>query len=94
VIQFSDLDKTKVKFIRQVLLSLLLAKKEEECVETFTRLPASGQLALFREGMRLFLLRYILGQGAATEGVEAELLKNRVSIAERLLVNQNNKVRF
>jgi nucleolar MIF4G domain-containing protein 1 len=94
VIEFSDLDKTKVKFVRQVLLSLLLTEKEDECVEAFTRVPGTGKLALFKEGMRLFIHRYILSQGATSKSGEAELLKSRVAVAERLLVNQDKKVRF
>ncbi|XP_059472617.1 nucleolar MIF4G domain-containing protein 1 [Neocloeon triangulifer] len=92
VIEFSDLDKTHVRFVRQVLLSLLLAKKEQECIEAFTRVPTSAQLGLFREGMRLFLHRYILdsSQGSA----ESDLLKARVALAEKTLVNPDSKIKF
>ncbi|CAB3369909.1 Hypothetical predicted protein [Cloeon dipterum] len=92
VIEFSDLDKVHVKFIRQVLLKLLLTSKEEECIGAFTRVPSSPQLALFKEGMRLFLHRYILGSSKATS--ENKLLQERVLKAERAFVHPDSKVRF
>ncbi|XP_065341618.1 nucleolar MIF4G domain-containing protein 1 homolog [Cloeon dipterum] len=92
VIEFSDLDKVHVKFIRQVLLKLLLTSKEEECIGAFTRVPSSPQLALFKEGMRLFLHRYILGSSKAAS--ENKLLKDRVPKAERAFIHPDSKVRF
>lgn len=93
VIQFADLEKVSVKFVRQVLLGLLLSADEEACVEAFSRVPPTPQLALFRESLCMFLHRYVLrNQHQLSAGADAELLTSRAGLAERVLTSADSKV--
>uniref|UniRef100_A0A8C3GF55 Nucleolar MIF4G domain-containing protein 1 n=1 Tax=Cairina moschata TaxID=8855 RepID=A0A8C3GF55_CAIMO len=84
VIEFSELDKPKVHFLRQVL-SMLLAKTDAEDVgDIFGRISDNPKLGTLREGLKLFLTHFLLKNVQAQKNdEEASLLKERVELATR-----------
>jgi nucleolar MIF4G domain-containing protein 1 len=95
VIQFADLEKISIKFVRQILLGLLLAKDEAASSAVFFRIPSTDQLSLFRESLKIFLHRYVLSKKhQLPAGSDTELLISRVDIAEKALTNAESRVTF
>ncbi|XP_072910982.1 nucleolar MIF4G domain-containing protein 1 [Hemitrygon akajei] len=86
VIEFSELDKPRVKFLRQVLHKLLMDTEPEELVAIFQRISGIPNLAMLREGLKLFISHFLL-KNASSLGTseQANLLKERVDIAEKAL---------
>ncbi|XP_072110143.1 nucleolar MIF4G domain-containing protein 1 [Mobula birostris] len=94
VIEFSELDKPRVKFLRQVLHKLLMDTEPEELVAIFQRISGIPNLAMLREGLKLFISHFLL-KNASSLGTseQANLLKERVDIAEKALQTKDTRLK-
>ncbi|RLW11540.1 hypothetical protein DV515_00001345 [Chloebia gouldiae] len=95
VIEFSELDKPKVRFLRQVLSTLLTKADEEEITDIFLRVSDNPKLGMLREGLKLFLTHFLLKHAQAQKSAEeAGLLKERVELATKALEAKEPKLKL
>ncbi|KAF4798865.1 Nucleolar MIF4G domain-containing protein 1 [Turdus rufiventris] len=95
VIEFSELDKPKVRFLRQVLSTLLTKADEEEITDIFMRISDNPKLGMLREGLKLFLTHFLLKHAQAQKSAEeTSLLKERVEIATKALEAKEPKLKL
>ncbi|KFQ79966.1 Nucleolar MIF4G domain-containing protein 1, partial [Phoenicopterus ruber ruber] len=95
VIEFSELDKPKVRFLRQVLSMLLIKTDAEELSDIFVRISDNPKLGMLREGLKLFLTHFLLKNAQAHKSAEeASLLKERVELATKALQAKESKLKL
>ncbi|XP_050771824.1 nucleolar MIF4G domain-containing protein 1 [Gymnogyps californianus] len=95
VIEFSELDKPKVRFLRQVLSMLLIKTDAEELSDIFVRISDNPKLGMLREGLKLFLTHFLLKNVQAKKSAEeASLLKERVELATKALQAKESKLKL
>ncbi|KAM9303969.1 nucleolar MIF4G domain-containing protein 1 [Morus bassanus] len=95
VIEFSELDKPKVRFLRQVLSTLLIKTDAEELSDIFVRVSDNPKLGLLREGLKLFLTHFLLKNVQAQKSAEeTSLLKERVELATKALQAKESKLKL
>uniref|UniRef100_A0A8C3RWS8 Nucleolar MIF4G domain-containing protein 1 n=1 Tax=Chelydra serpentina TaxID=8475 RepID=A0A8C3RWS8_CHESE len=95
VIEFSELDKPKVHFLRQVLYILLIKTDLEELTSIFGRLTDNPKLGMLREGLKLFLSHFFLKNVQAHKSAEeASLLKDRVELVNRTLQARESRLKL
>ncbi|KFP23442.1 Nucleolar MIF4G domain-containing protein 1, partial [Colius striatus] len=95
VIEFSELDKPKVRFLRQVLSMLLVKTDAEELSDIFVRVSDNPKLGMLREGLKLFLTHFLLKNAQAQKSAEeASLLKERVELATKALQAKESKLKL
>ncbi|KFM59175.1 Nucleolar MIF4G domain-containing protein 1, partial [Stegodyphus mimosarum] len=85
VIHFAEMDKTLIRFFRQILLAILLHDSEEICTKVFERIAPAKNLNLLREGLKLFMHYFLLKNQAKYEPEVAQKLQERVRLAEDAL---------
>ncbi|XP_060051668.1 nucleolar MIF4G domain-containing protein 1 [Erinaceus europaeus] len=86
VVEFSELDKPRVCFLRRVLRALLRETEAEDLGAIFARVADNPKLAVLREGLRLFISHFLLrGPQACGSVEEAGLLRERADLAARAL---------
>lgn len=95
VIEFAEMDKVKLKFLKKVLTGVLMQNEVENLQEIFVKPAMSEKLGLFRESLRLFLSHFMLQSTiTTTDGsivqsklspTELKALKERVKIAEKCM---------
>lgn len=94
VVQFSDLDKVTLRFVRQILLGILLHEDLDVCKGVFEKVGYSQKLKMFRESLRLFLHHFLLrnleNQNISNES--KDLLQQRVKIVEKLLIGKEIRI--
>ncbi|XP_062981988.1 nucleolar MIF4G domain-containing protein 1 [Elgaria multicarinata webbii] len=95
VIEFSELDKPKVHFLRQVLSALLLKTDSEELNHIFGKLADNPKLGMLHEGLKLFLTHFMLKNIQSHKSVEeASLLKERVEQITRTLKAKESRLKL
>ncbi|XP_071416621.1 nucleolar MIF4G domain-containing protein 1 isoform X2 [Pithys albifrons albifrons] len=95
VIEFSELDKPKVRFLRQVLSTLLMKADAEELSDIFVRVSDNPKLGMLREGLKLFLTHFLLKHAQAHKSAEeANLLKEKVELATKALEAKEPKLKL
>ncbi|KAM7174874.1 nucleolar MIF4G domain-containing protein 1 [Macrochelys suwanniensis] len=95
VVEFSELDKPKVHFLRQVLYILLIKTDLEELTSIFGRLTDNPKLGMLREGLKLFLSHFFLKNVQAHKSAEeASLLKDRVELVNRTLQARESRLKL
>ncbi|XP_014800370.1 PREDICTED: nucleolar MIF4G domain-containing protein 1 [Calidris pugnax] len=95
VIEFSELDKPKVRFLRQVLSMLLIKTDPEELSDIFVRISDNPNLGMLRESLKLFLTHFLLKNAQAQKSPEeASLLKERVELATKALEAKEPKLKL
>ncbi|XP_058929679.1 nucleolar MIF4G domain-containing protein 1 isoform X3 [Kogia breviceps] len=81
VVEFSELDKPRVHFLRKVLHMLLMETEVEDLGLIFARVSDSPALGLLREGLKLFISHFLLKGGQAHGGSEeASVLRERAEL--------------
>lgn len=85
VIHLSEMDNKMLKFIRQILLAILLHDSEEVCIQVFKRISAGKNLNLLRESLRLFMHHFLLRNIEKYTVDVREKLTERIKIAETSL---------
>ena len=83
VMEFSELAKPQIIFLRRAMTHLLVEIPENTTHEAFSRVAASPNLSLLREGLKLFMRHFLLGKAAKHK--DSGALKSRVELAERAL---------
>ncbi|KFP77979.1 Nucleolar MIF4G domain-containing protein 1, partial [Acanthisitta chloris] len=95
VIEFSELDKPKVRFLRQVLSMLLIKADAEELTDIFMRVSDNPKLGMLRESLKLFLTHFLLKHAQAQKSAEeTALLKERVELATKALEAKEPKLKL
>jgi len=95
VIQFSEMNKRNVAYLREVLLGILLQKNVEQLVEAFQAVSESPKLNLFREGLRLFMQHFLIKQSSKlSESVDKELMKKRIRLSETALLTAGSNLKL
>ncbi|XP_040115870.1 nucleolar MIF4G domain-containing protein 1 [Oryx dammah] len=80
VVEFSELDKPRVHFLRKVLHILLMETEVEDLGLIFARVSDKPALGLLREGLKLFISHFLL-RGAP----EAGALRERAELCTQAL---------
>ncbi|OCT75500.1 nucleolar MIF4G domain-containing protein 1 [Xenopus laevis] len=94
-IEFSELDKIKVSFLRQVLNQLLMDLEAEDLVQIFGKVSENPKLGILREGLKLFLTHFLLKGAREQKGKEdSDVLIQRVDLAVRALQSKENRLRL
>nr|XP_012306885.1 nucleolar MIF4G domain-containing protein 1-like [Aotus nancymaae]XP_012306886.1 nucleolar MIF4G domain-containing protein 1-like [Aotus nancymaae] len=86
VVEFSELDKPRVHFLRKVLSILLMETEVEDLGLIFTRVSDSPKLGILREGLKLFISHFLLKNAHAHRSAEeASVLRARADLATKAL---------
>ncbi|KAK1174001.1 nucleolar MIF4G domain-containing protein 1-like isoform X1 [Acipenser oxyrinchus oxyrinchus] len=95
VIEFSELDKPKVRFLRQLLSKLLCETEPEELKDIFGRISGIPKLGMLREGLKLFITHFLLKNALSLGTAEqAILLKERAGVAEQGMQVKDAKLKL
>lgn len=94
-IEFGELDKPKVRFLRQILTKLLKETDPEELACIFGKISGIPKLGMLREGLKLFISHFLLknvqSQGAAEQ---AALLSERAQVATKAMEAKEAKLKL
>ncbi|XP_074477756.1 nucleolar MIF4G domain-containing protein 1 [Sebastes fasciatus] len=95
VIEFGELDKPTVRFLRQVLTKLLKDVEPEELASIFGRISGIPKLGMLREGLKLFISHFLL-KNAQSQGPaeQAALLTERAQVATRAMEAKEAKIKL
>ncbi|XP_028289255.1 nucleolar MIF4G domain-containing protein 1 isoform X1 [Parambassis ranga] len=95
VIEFGELDKPTVRFLRQVLTKLLKETEPEELASIFGRISGIPKLGMLREGLKLFISHFLL-KNAQSQGPaeQAALLSERAQVATRAMEAREAKLKL
>ncbi|XP_036212044.1 nucleolar MIF4G domain-containing protein 1 isoform X4 [Myotis myotis] len=86
VIEFSELDKPRVHFLREVLHVLLMGTEAEDLCFIFARVSDNPKLGVLREGLKLFISHFLLKSVQAHRSAEeASALRERAELATKAL---------
>lgn len=89
VVEFAQIEKTSLRFVRQVMLGLLLTK-EEKFERIFARIAPSMKLSAFKDQLRLFLKVFLLKDDVFKMNEEQTAkLESRIQLAEKYLSLSN-----
>ncbi|XP_039693009.1 nucleolar MIF4G domain-containing protein 1 [Pteropus medius] len=84
VVEFSELDKPRVHFLRKVLHILLTETEVEDLGVIFTRVADNPKLGVLREGLKLFISHFLL-KSAHGGAQEAGVLRAKADLAAKAL---------
>lgn len=93
IIEFSELDKTSLQFMRYVMISLLLCG-DEQFTQVFQRISPSVQLTPFKDSLRLFMQHFLL-KNIKKINLSPEddvLLMKRIRLADELFSNSKSYI--
>ncbi|XP_004403542.1 PREDICTED: nucleolar MIF4G domain-containing protein 1 [Odobenus rosmarus divergens] len=86
VVEFSELDKPRVHFLRKVLYILLMETEVEDLGSIFARVSDNPKLGLLREGLKLFISHFLLRSAQVNTSVEeASMLRERADLSTKSL---------
>ncbi|EDL37243.1 mCG122632 [Mus musculus] len=86
VVEFSELDKPRVHFLRRVLTALLMETEDDDLAVIFSRVSDNPKLGMLREGLKLFIGHFLLKHTQAHQSAEeASLLREKAGLASKSL---------
>ncbi|KAL4826884.1 hypothetical protein H8958_012233 [Nasalis larvatus] len=86
VVEFSELDKPRVHFLRKVLSILLTETETEDLSLIFTRVSDNPKLGMLREGLKLFISHFLLKNAQAHRSAdEGNVLRERADLVTKCL---------
>uniref|UniRef100_H0WHX5 Nucleolar MIF4G domain-containing protein 1 n=2 Tax=Otolemur garnettii TaxID=30611 RepID=H0WHX5_OTOGA len=86
VVEFSELDKPRVHFLRKVLSILLMETEVEDLGLIFARVSDNPKLGVLREGLKLFISHFLLKNAQAHRSAhEASMLRERAEVVTKAL---------
>merc|ERR1712179_738209 len=91
VIEFAEMNKPNVKFLRTVLTGVLMDQEEELVAASFKAISEQANLNFFRESLRLFMHHFMLKQ---SKEVDLITIRKRITIAEKALMSSSSKLRL
>uniref|UniRef100_A0A3Q1HKF9 Nucleolar MIF4G domain-containing protein 1 n=1 Tax=Anabas testudineus TaxID=64144 RepID=A0A3Q1HKF9_ANATE len=95
VIEFGELDKPTVRFLRQVLTKLLKESEAEDLASIFGRISGIPKLGMLREGLKLFISHFLL-KNAQSQGPaeQAATLSERAQVATKAMEAKEAKLKL
>ncbi|XP_019943042.2 nucleolar MIF4G domain-containing protein 1 [Paralichthys olivaceus] len=95
VIEFGELDKPTVRFLRQVLTKLLKETEPEDLAMIFGRISGIPKLGMLREGLKLFISHFLL-KNAQSQGPaeQAAMLSERAQVATKAMEAKEAKLKL
>ncbi|CAK6969299.1 nucleolar MIF4G domain-containing protein 1 [Scomber scombrus] len=95
VIEFGELDKPTVRFLRQMLTKLLKETEPEDLVSIFGRISGIPKLGMLREGLKLFISHFLL-KNAKSQGPaeQADMLSERAQVATKAMEAKEAKLKL
>uniref|UniRef100_A0AAY4CCS9 MI domain-containing protein n=1 Tax=Denticeps clupeoides TaxID=299321 RepID=A0AAY4CCS9_9TELE len=94
-IEFGELDKPRVKFLRQVLTKLLKESEAEDLVNIFGRISGIPKLGMLQEGLKLFISHFLLKNTQSLGTAEqAKLLTERAEVATKAMGARDTKLKL
>uniref|UniRef100_A0A3P8TAC9 Nucleolar MIF4G domain-containing protein 1 n=2 Tax=Amphiprion percula TaxID=161767 RepID=A0A3P8TAC9_AMPPE len=95
VIEFGELDKPTVRFLRQLLTKLLKETEPEELAIIFGRISGIPKLGMLREGLKLFISHFLL-KNAQSQGPaeQAAVLSERAQVATKAMEAKEAKLKL
>ncbi|XP_029313183.1 LOW QUALITY PROTEIN: nucleolar MIF4G domain-containing protein 1 [Cottoperca gobio] len=95
VIEFGELDKATVRFLRQVLTKLLNEIEPEDLASIFGRISGIPKLGMLREGLKLFISHFLL-KNAQSQGPaeQAAVLSERAQVATKAMEAKEAKLKL
>ncbi|KAJ8279842.1 hypothetical protein COCON_G00069080 [Conger conger] len=94
-IEFGELDKPKVRFLRQVLTKLLNGTDPGELESIFGRISGIPKLGMLREGLKLFISHFLLKNAQSLGTAEqARLLRERSEVATAAMEAKDAKLKL
>ncbi|XP_028029306.1 nucleolar MIF4G domain-containing protein 1 homolog [Bombyx mandarina] len=97
IIQFSELSKQSVRFMRQVLLSIIMNEDVASSLEVFQRVARPPKLHVFRESLRLFIQHFLVktaGRSGALGPHDAAALALRAADVDAILTRHESKLKL
>lgn len=85
VIQFADMDRVLVRFLRHILLGLLLHPSEAAVQSAFLQIAGKEKLSVLKEGLTLFMHHFVDKNADKLHGEQAGQLRQRVQLAQQAL---------
>ena len=84
MVEFSELDKGKLKLMKRVLHKLLTQYPEYVITDVFSRIAPFLKLKLLREGLKLFMNHFLLKDKTKElkDKKDIEILKEKIALAE------------
>uniref|UniRef100_A0A3B3ZEH5 Nucleolar MIF4G domain-containing protein 1 n=1 Tax=Periophthalmus magnuspinnatus TaxID=409849 RepID=A0A3B3ZEH5_9GOBI len=95
VIEFGELDKPKVRFLRQIMTKLLKETKPEDLTSIFGKISGISKLGMLREGLKLFISHFVL-KNAQSQGQAEQVaqLSERAQVATRAMEAKEAKLKL
>ncbi|XP_042255943.1 nucleolar MIF4G domain-containing protein 1 isoform X2 [Thunnus maccoyii] len=95
VIEFGELDKPTVRFLRQLLTKLLKETEPEDLASIFGRISGIPKLGMLREGLKLFISHFLL-KNAQSQGPaeQAAVLSERAQVATKAMEAKEAKLKL
>lgn len=95
VIEFSELDKITHKFVKQIMIELLLSK-DDVFSNVFSRVAPSPKLKSFKDSLKLFMHHFLLSNATQKKLDEDKyvLLEKRVCLVDKLFQTGDQFVSF
>lgn len=95
VIEFGELDKPTVRFLRLVLTKLLKETEPEDLASIFGRISGIPKLGMLREGLKLFISHFLL-KNAQSQGPaeQAAMLSERAQVATKAMEAKEAKLKL
>ncbi|XP_068604131.1 nucleolar MIF4G domain-containing protein 1 [Brachionichthys hirsutus] len=95
VIEFGELDKPMVRFLRQILSKLLKETDPEDLASIFGKISGIPKLGMLREGLKLFISHFLLKNAQLQLPAEqAALLSERAQVATRAMEAKEAKLKL
>jgi len=93
VIQFSELNKPNVRFLRHVICDILLNESEDTLINIFRAVTQNKEWSVFREALQLFLNHFIIKKKKALDPkLDFKKLEARVQLANLSLKTSSLKL--
>ncbi|XP_033126891.1 nucleolar MIF4G domain-containing protein 1-like isoform X3 [Anneissia japonica] len=84
VVEFSEMDKPMVRFLRKILTSLLMENSDETITTVLGSLTAFPKFNLLREGLRIFLFHFL--RKGREKNIQDDVMWQKMKIAEQALL--------
>ncbi|XP_048866598.1 nucleolar MIF4G domain-containing protein 1 isoform X2 [Brienomyrus brachyistius] len=95
VIEFGELDKTRVRFLRQVLSKLLRDTDHQVLGEIFGRISGLPKLKAMREGLKLFISHFLLRNTPSDgDGEGTRRLKEGAQVATKAMEAKEDRLKL
>lgn len=98
IIEFSELDKITLRFVRQIMIGILMMNDENACKQIFNRISPSIKLKGFKDSIRIFMHHFLINDDAK-KSMEMQdkkdkynLLKKRVDLADYALETIDTRI--